>query len=228
MKTISVMVAGNTSPSIEKKFNSKKHWYHKYLSKFDIDINFIDIFSNEYTSNSLDADAWIITGSECSVYDHYKWLASFKKLLKNAIISKKPILGICFGHQLLAEVLGGTVEKNPLGWEVGYSQISLTTMGMKSELFNDFEDDFFAAETHQDTVIKLPLNSNLLAENSMGIQAFEYKKRIWGVQFHPEFDNSIMDAYIDMRIQNGIKVLYQQSKDIEKSHMIFNNFIKLI
>ena len=227
MKTITVMVAGNTSSIIENKVGSKKNWYNQYLSGLNCKIKFLDIYSNTFSYDDND-DGWIITGSECSAYDKSDWLDSFKKLLLKTINNNKPILGICFGHQLLVDVLRGQVIKNPKGWEVGYSSVSLTKLGIESPLFYDFPKVFDAAETHQDIVVKLPNECTKLAENKMGIQSFQYKNKVFGVQFHPEFNNQIMDAYIDMRNRNNIDVLYPQSKDISISHSIFNNFINLI
>lgn len=228
MKSITVLLAGKTSPEIEKKVDSKKEWYSKYLNKLNCKVEFVDIYNHIIPYDINENDAWIITGSECSTYDNYDWLAFFKKLLLKRINSNKPILGICFGHQLLVDVLNGKVKKNPKGWEVGYSSISLTEDGCKSSLFSKFPEVFNVAETHQDIVVELPDECTKLAENKMGIQSFQYKEKIFGVQFHPEFDNLIMDAYIKMRHKNNINILYPKSKDISISHNIFNNFIKLI
>ena len=227
MKTISVMVAGQTSNCIKSKVGSKRIWYKDVLSSFPFEIQFYDIFNNESISMEND-DAWIITGSEFSVYDNLDWLNNFKIKLLEAINMKKPILGICFGHQLLADVLGGAVKKNNLGWEVGYAPIQLSPFGQNSKLFNNFPNLFFAAETHQDIVEKLNKKCKLLAFNDMGIQAFSYEKHIYGVQFHPEFNENILDSYIDLRSSNNISINYPNKVEIDISTNVFQNFIEKI
>ena len=228
MKTIAIMMAGNTSDTVQNKVGTKRQWYLKYLSHYNFHIKFLDIFDKGFSYDHIDDDAWIITGSECSVYDNLDWLHSFKILLSDAINDNIPILGICFGHQLLADVLEGDVQKNSNGWEIGYSSIQLTSKGLKSKLFSGFKQNFYAAETPQDVIFKLSDHCILLAQNTMGIQSFQYKDNIFGVQFHPEFDNKIMDTYIEMRKENGINISNSKVQDIEMSHIIFNNFIKLI
>ena len=228
MKTIAIMIAGNASENIEEKVGSKRQWYRQRLSQFNCKIKFVEIFNDSLSYDFSKDDAWIITGSEYSVYDDLNWLQSFKILLLNAINNNIPILGICFGHQLLADTLNGEVKKNPKGWEVGYSNVELTSKGLESNIFTGFSHKFYAAETHQDVVIKLPDNCNLLAENNMGIQSFQYKKNVFGVQFHPEFDNKIMDAYIKMRQKNGINISSPEVFDLSMAHNIFNNFFNLI
>ena len=229
MKTIIVMIAGNASSHIENNVGSKREWYLQRLSHFNYNIKFIEIFENSFEYDFTEDDAWIITGSEYSVYDNIDWLKSFKTILLEAINNNIPILGICFGHQLLAEVLNGKVEKNTNGWEVGYSPINLTNNGLNSKLFLDFSSKFYAAETHQDVILELPKNCTTLAENDMGIQSFQYSNyNVYGVQFHPEFNNQIMDAYIKMRKDSGINISYPEVHNIKIAHNIFNNFIDLI
>jgi len=229
MKTITIMIAGNASNHIENNVGSKKAWYLKRLSHLNYNIKFIEIFKDSFSSSELENDAWIITGSEYSVYDDMDWLKLFKIHLLEAIDNNVPILGICFGHQLLAEVLNGKVKKNPNGWEVGYSPINLTDDGLNSKLFLDFPNNFYAAETHQDVILELPDNCIALAENDMGIQSFQHNyKNLYGVQFHPEFNAEIMNAYLQMRKKSGINILFPKERNIKTANNIFNNFTNLI
>ena len=225
MNKISVLIAGETSSTIKKKVGPKKKWYLDILPCPNSLVSFYDVYKNDNIPSYNNDDLWIITGSEFSVYEDLTWLNSFKNKILDAINIGKPILGICFGHQLLANVLGGTVVKNKLGWEVGYAPIELTSKGSDSFLFNDFSSYFYAAETHQDIVHKLPEKCTILAKNNMGLQSFSYNDQIFGVQFHPEFSQDILDSYIKLRAESNIDVIYPNKKSINISSLIFKNFI---
>ena len=166
-------------------------------------------------------------GSRYSAYSDLDWISSLEKSLQNGIKSKIPMLGICFGHQILCKALGAKVVKNDKGWEIGSSQIHLTGEGLKSDLFTDFKDDFYAYESHQDVVIDLPSDVNILAYNNYGLQAFSFLDYIHGVQFHPEFNFDVMKAYYDIRINNLDNKDRYCVEDKNEGVDVIENFIKL-
>lgn len=106
-----------------------------------------------------------------------------------AAYPEKKILGICFGHQILAESLGGTVLYAPAQKEVGAVKVHVTADGAADPLFDGVSHTFTAITGHQDAVTVLPLNATLLATSARcSMQAFRYGRAIYGVQFHPEAD----------------------------------------
>jgi GMP synthase-like glutamine amidotransferase len=99
----------------------------------------------------------------------------------------KKILGICFGHQLLAEILGAEVGSAPEQREVGIETVTLSSEGEQDPIFAGIEKQFPAILGHKDAVITLPKQATLLASTKKcPIQAFRYGKAVYGVQFHPE------------------------------------------
>ena len=128
--------------------------------------------------------AIVITGSAACVGDDLVWLEELSSFLRMAIGARVPCFGVCFGHQLLAHLCGGRVQKmtNP---EVGWKKV---TVVQSSALWNGLEESFESFLSHEDEVADLGDDLVLLASSEgCAIQAFEHKKRpIWAIQFHPE------------------------------------------
>jgi GMP synthase (glutamine-hydrolysing) len=142
----------------------------------------IRVRDNKISINIDNFDGFIISGVPKSVFEDDKWIND----LKGVILTKKPVLGICFGHQLIAHINGGKIEDREDGYNFGYENIDLTENGVKSRLFDGLPNKFVVFSTHREHVTRLPKNSNLLAvrENDE-IQAFSIRN-YFGVQFHPE------------------------------------------
>ncbi|MFT4946181.1 MAG: GMP synthase (glutamine-hydrolyzing) [Natronomonas sp.] len=131
----------------------------------------------------FDFDAGIVTGSRASVYWDEPWIGDLKRWVGDAIETGMPFLGVCYGHQLLADVLGGSVAD--MGeYEIGYREIE---HGGDSMLFDGIDERFTAFTTHSDHVADLPPGAQLLAENEYGVHGFR-KGSVFAVQFHPEYD----------------------------------------
>ena len=132
---------------------------------------------------TFDFDGAVVTGSRASAYWEKPWIADTKEWVAAAIDEDLPFLGVCFGHQLLADVLGGTVE--PMDdYEIGYRTIEHDG---ESPLLDGVGDSFTAFTTHSDHVAELPPGAEAFAENDYGVHGFR-KGDVFAVQFHPEYD----------------------------------------
>ncbi|MFB6139380.1 MAG: type 1 glutamine amidotransferase [Halosimplex sp.] len=131
----------------------------------------------------FDFDGAVVTGSRASVYWDEEWIGPTKEWVEAAVDRGLPLLGVCYGHQLLADVLGGRVED--MGeYEIGYRTVERTG---DSVLFEGIDSEFTAFTTHSDVVAELPPGAEPLASNDYGVHGFR-KGRAFGVQFHPEYD----------------------------------------
>ncbi|HET7788222.1 MAG TPA: gamma-glutamyl-gamma-aminobutyrate hydrolase family protein [Myxococcales bacterium] len=131
----------------------------------------------------------IVTGSPLSVMDEAPWMLRLGADLLEAGARGTPVLGVCFGHQLLARVAGGGVVLNPRGREIGTVQVRLTEAGRRDPLFASWaEGELVEVQaTHLDAVDPLPPGATLLASNeNCAAQAFRLSETVAGVQFHPE------------------------------------------
>jgi len=132
----------------------------------------------------FDFDGVVVTGSSSSVYWDEPWIDALVEWVATAADRGLPILGVCYGHQVVATALGGRVEAMA-DVELGYREIHRVVDD--DPLLAGLDDPFVAFETHSDRVVELPPGATLLAENDRGVQAFR-RGDCWGVQFHPEYD----------------------------------------
>jgi len=131
-----------------------------------------------------DVDGVVVTGSPRHVYDRPDWMARTRFYLREQLRAAVPVLGICYGHQLIADTLGGTVERADER-EFGYNEIHVIE---EDPLFEGVPERFTTFTSHQDAVTELPPGTTRLAENDHGLQAFRCDAfPAWGVQFHPEY-----------------------------------------
>lgn len=144
-----------------------------------------------------DADAYVITGSSSSVTERAPWMLRAEELVRRVAAAGAPLLGICFGHQLLAQALGGRVTRNPLGREIGTVRLDRVA---DDPLFAGLPRSFDVNGTHVDAVVEPPRGAEVLATTALDrVASFRVGAGLRGVQFHPEFDADIMREYVRAR-----------------------------
>ncbi len=141
------------------------------------------VFPPSVSSSKWRFDGVVISGSQTSVYDDLDWIHEATEWVRRVHEADVPILGICWGHQFIAQALGGRVVD--MGeYELGYE--SIRRIG-DDPLFDGVPETFVSFETHSDHVAEVPPEATTLARNDIGVQAFRVGHS-YGVQFHPEYD----------------------------------------
>ena len=142
-------------------------------------------------------DGVVLTGSHAMVTDREPWSEQTAAWLRDAVYVSLPVLGICYGHQLLAHALGGTVDNHPGGLESGTTVIWRQPEADRDPLFAELPSHWHAQVSHRQTVTQLPHGAVLLAYNRFEPHhAFRFGDCAWGVQFHPEFMPEATRAYL--------------------------------
>jgi GMP synthase (glutamine-hydrolysing) len=139
----------------------------------------------------------VITGSHSMVTHRDDWSVALMPWLARAVATETPTLGICFGHQILAQALGGEVDNHPDGVEIGSITIDRHTAGEGDELMGALPAQFEAQSVHWQSVRRLPPNAVLLAGTAYEPNhAYRIGRKAWGVQFHPEFSDEVLRSYL--------------------------------
>lgn len=175
-------------------------------------------------------DGVIISGSQSSVYYDEPWMVELATWVRGAIDTGLPVLGVCWGHQLLAQVLGGTVEDRGV-YELGYVEVEQVE---QDRLFDGISSPFVAFATHSDEVVHLPDDVTVLARNAASIQAFR-RGRTYGVQFHPEYDMRTAEDMIQRKdismhlVQEALdSVTPEHVEAAQQTKQLFDNFLDLV
>lgn len=197
MSKLFIFKLGSTYPGTELRIGDTDQWMVRALGPMKLQTRSVNAEQGEDLPEHSECAAVVMTGSHAMVTDNLDWSVNIEHWLRGALSKRIPILGVCYGHQLLARATGGHVDYHPQGREIGTVEIHTTPNAENDPLFGKMPEAFDAHVTHAQSVIKLPDEAIHLAGNAYEPnQAFRIGESAWGVQFHPEFDTEIMREYI--------------------------------
>jgi GMP synthase (glutamine-hydrolysing) len=199
IRKVVIIKAGETFPVLSERRGDFEDWIQAPLGIEPEKIHLVKAYRGEDLPDPRQVDGVVITGSNAMVTDRAEWSENLAAWLPSAIEAGIPLLGICYGHHLLAHALGATVGPNPLGGEMGTVEIQLTESATIDPLFKDHTSVIQVQVSHFQSVLTHPDGATLLASSVRDPHfAFSYGKSAWGIQFHPEFDADIVRTYIDL------------------------------
>jgi len=162
------------------------------------------------------------------------WSERAGSWLLKAVDEGIPTLAVCYGHQLLAQAMGGTVGPNPNGRQIGTREVRLTADASDDLLFAGFPGQFAAQTSHVESVLELPATAVRLAEIDVDPNyAYRISEKAWGIQFHPEFSSEATREYIKARSEllsaEGLdpRQLHDDVKDTPLAHALIKRFAEL-
>ena len=146
------------------------------------------VVEGEFPASVRDCDGWLITGSRHGTYEDHPWIAPLEQFIRDAFAARVPMVGVCFGHQIIAQAMGGKVERHAGGWAVGATDYDF---GGQNLTLNAW---------HRDQVTRAPDGAKVVATNEFCANAaLLYDDRAFTVQAHPEFRPEFIDGLMKTR-----------------------------
>jgi GMP synthase (glutamine-hydrolysing) len=210
VKPLLIVKTGETLAPIAAQRGDFEAWFIRGLDMPDVEMRVVSVYRDEPLPGPGDVSGVVVTGSPAMVSDREPWSERTAEWLVGALDRETPILGVCYGHQLLAHALGGEVGPNPNGREIGTIEVKLARAD--DPLLGDLPEMIATHASHMESVTKLPASAERLGWNDLDPNhAFRVGERAWGVQFHPEFDADIVARYIEVRRE----ILQQEGLDAD-------------
>jgi GMP synthase (glutamine-hydrolysing) len=205
MKNVLLLKAGDAAHSVRLSVGDYEHWFVDSLGPGGCQLDILHVHRGAKLPDSAagyDAVVMVMTGSPLSVTRPEPWMERAAEFLVGAAARGVPVLGVCFGHQLLAYAHGARVVRNPQGREIGTVEVSLSEAGREDPLFHGLPERFAIQATHEDIVEQPPTGATVLAGNAnTAVQALAFGPLLRGVQFHPEVQPEAMRALILARAE---------------------------
>lgn len=185
---IGILQTGHAPDELRPDLGDYSDLFEKLLSRHGFTFRTWNVVDMEFPDSVLDAEGWLVTGSRHGAYEDHPFIPPLEALLREIYTARLPLVGICFGHQIIAQALGGKVVQYPGGWAVGRQTYD---WGGREVALNAW---------HQDQVVERPEGAELLATNAFCENAaLLYGDRAFTVQAHPEFDSAFTKGLVDLK-----------------------------
>jgi GMP synthase-like glutamine amidotransferase len=185
---IGILQTGQAPDALRDETGDYPDFFVKLLEGHGFTFRTWHVEAMEFPASVHDADGWLITGSRHGAYEDHPFIKPLETLIRDAIAAGVPLVGICFGHQIIAQAMGGRVERSDKGWAVGAQEYDFGGETMRLNAW------------HRDQVVEVPVSARVVASNDFcSNAAMVYDDRAFTVQAHPEFRPSFIDGLMRTR-----------------------------
>ena len=187
---LGILQTGHAPDELRDEYGDYDEMFRRLLARPDIAFETFPVLADRFPADPSAADAWVVTGSRCGVYDGFPWIARLEDFLRDLHDAQAPLVGICFGHQAIAEALGGKVEKFSGGWSVGLEYYRVEGREAPAGLL----------AWHQDQVVAPPPGAEIIAASDFcPCAGLRVGSHILTLQPHPEFSPDYVRALVAAR-----------------------------
>ena len=186
---IGILMAGHAAEVLIEQTGDYDAMFARLLDGHGFTFQTWNAVDMEFPSGPEDADGWLITGSRHGAYEDLPFIAPLEDLVRAIHAQQRPLIGVCFGHQIIAQALGGKVEKFDGGWSVGNTSYTRSTG--ETVVINAW---------HQDQVIEIPADATVAGSTDFcRYAALSYGNRALSIQAHPEFTREYTTELLEAR-----------------------------
>ncbi|MEM6693833.1 MAG: type 1 glutamine amidotransferase [Pseudomonadota bacterium] len=186
---IGILQAGHWPDALIPSQGNYSSFYIRMLSPFGFTFDSYPVVDMVLPGSIHAADGWLISGSRHGAYEDHAWIPPLEAFIRDCYGAGVPMVGICFGHQIIAQALGGTVEKFAGGWSVGQQRYDFGTRGTLASY-----------AWHQDQVTALPEGAERIGQSDFCANAaLLYEGRAFTVQPHPEYEPAQVEGLLEHR-----------------------------
>jgi len=207
VRVLGILKADSVNPDLQVTHGDYTDMFQSIFRVADptLTFNIYDVLASQYPDNIDECDGYLITGSRHSVYEPLPWIQRLGEFVVELHSARKKLLGICFGHQLVAHVLGGRTAKSDRGWGVGRHVTRLYDASHP-----DWPSEFALLSSHQDQVQEPPPDAEIIAQSDFcPIAGMMLGQHILTLQGHPEFTRDYARDLLGVRREVLGESLYQ-------------------
>ncbi|MFQ5669032.1 MAG: type 1 glutamine amidotransferase [Acidobacteriota bacterium] len=196
---ILILRTGHTHPDLIRSHGDYDRWFTDRMARMGCRFTTHHVPTSGVPAGA-GRDGVLVTGTAASVLEEEDWMLPLMAFFRGLSGEGPPVLAVCFGAQLAARALGGSVERNPRGWEIGTVEVRVNPAGRDDPLFTGLGERIHVQATHEDHIAALPEGARRLAGNDMTpVQAFAHGERLHAVQFHPEAGAGLLRRLVHLR-----------------------------
>ena len=195
---IGILEAGLLRDELADRFDPYPVMFERFLGRAGRDLEFAaySAVRGQMPASISDCDGWLISGSRYGVYDQLEWMSPLQNFIRELAHARVPLVGVCFGHQIIAEALGGEVVKSDKGWGVGVQRYRID---QRQSWMRDHPPSIGLYAYHQDQVVTCPGSATVFSSSEFcPFAGLSYGESIISVQAHPEFEEAYERALLEL------------------------------